>query len=241
MTTQNVKELVEGNKPSVIKIVDESVKNEIVIFKGCYGEAENCLFCNGCRVAYAEEVAKARIEQGEGADISTSHGWTREGLIYLPREHDVFLTKNPPRLGKSWQCDEQSVMRYQLEGSLVSAVKVRNTSIPTNRFGEEELTRYLFGKNAQEYGNFIKEAGIGQMHIDLMRHYLRPEKPFATLLEFGAVLDPNAVPLFQNHSSWIFGESKPDYFLEGKTFGVPLPNRNLIAHLNQNYLGFIEE
>ena len=53
----------------------------------------------------------------------------------------------------------------QVEASLVDALEIKKDAIPTKSFGEDELTRYVFGETAQEYGKFLQEQGITEMRI----------------------------------------------------------------------------
>lgn len=55
----------------------------------------------------------------------------------------------------------------QVEVALKDSLKLPNRDfvIPTNRFGEEEVTSYAFGDSARNYGNFLKDAGIKEMPV----------------------------------------------------------------------------
>ncbi|MAG79178.1 hypothetical protein CMI40_02270 [Candidatus Pacearchaeota archaeon] len=58
----------------------------------------------------------------------------------------------------------------EVEKSLENSINVPydQESIPTNRFGEEEITNFCFGKSAKDYGLFLKDAGINEMALNYL-------------------------------------------------------------------------
>ena len=69
----------------------------------------------------------------------------------------------------------------QLERVLADSVQLSGKSIPTNKFNDNEITKYAFGDIAQKYGEFLGEAGINEMPIWLAD---LQEKPFARKVWF---------------------------------------------------------
>ena len=68
---------------------------------------------------------------------------------------------------------------------------ITRTEIPTNKFKNNELTIFAFGKYAEEYGNFLRDNyGIETMNI---RKKSIKDKPFAEQVGF-YWLDFNAGP-----------------------------------------------
>ena len=130
----------------------------------------------GYRVISLEENARLRIQEGKSADVSRSGNWVREDFLYVPKRDKVIFTKNSPimkhaieatqanRDGKEFYVDEQEVQKALGDSIDVS---YSQKPIPTKRFGENEITVFAFGdeKKAQEYGAFLKEAGISEMPL----------------------------------------------------------------------------
>lgn len=173
----------------IIPLIKPS-KAEVAYAVGDLSNAKNALEANGYRIASVEEIAKARIEQGRDADVSKFSGWTREGLIYT-RKTGMFLTKNSPIMANAKEAtdchrnkNEFYLNQKQLEQAMGDSVRVTDELIPTNRFGENEVTIYLFGKISEKYGEFLKDAGIKEMPIYLTNP---KENPFARPLWFGSL------------------------------------------------------
>ena len=150
-----------------------------------FDKAKETLEKAGYRIISAEENAGLRVQEGAESGISQNGNWTREGFIYVPKK-GIFLTKNSPIMEnptEATNANRQGELYFlndsQVESSLVNAVKVSKTEIPTNRFADEEITSYLFGKNAKQYGQFLKGQGIDEMPIWLAN---LQDKPFATQL-----------------------------------------------------------
>ena len=67
----------------------------------------------------------------------------------------------------------------QLSRALEDSCKITDREIPTNRFKEDPLTVYAFGKTAEDYGLFLKDVKISEMPIWLPigsseKSYTRP-------------------------------------------------------------------
>ena len=117
-----------------------------------FDEGKSALEKARYRIISAEENAKLRVQEGAESYISLNGNWTREGFIYVPKK-GIFLTKNSPIMEnptKAIDANREGGMYFinnsQVESSLVDAVRVSKTEIPTNRFADEEMTSYLFGK-----------------------------------------------------------------------------------------------
>ena len=135
------------------------------------GKAE--LEAQGFPIIPGEENAVLRIQEGKDSFVSQNGNWLREDGIYVPGKGAV-LTKNPPimknpreateahRNGKEFYPTDE-----QIEKALADCVKLEDGNIPTNRFKDDERTVYLFGKHAEAYGDFLKDAKVTEMPVIL--------------------------------------------------------------------------
>lgn len=56
----------------------------------------------------------------------------------------------------------------QVKEALTDSILFKNSkSIPTNRFAEDEITVFAFGKTAENYGKFLEQANIKKISIYL--------------------------------------------------------------------------
>lgn len=140
------------------------------VFDENFSDAKKYLDKDGFKVATLEQVAKLRMQRGRNDDISKCGLWTAEDFIILPNK--VCITKNSIIMRNAEkatlshiQSKEYCLNKKQVDYALANAVQVKDYRIPTNRFGENELTKFCFGKSAQEYGQFLKDAGIEELAI----------------------------------------------------------------------------
>lgn len=128
-------------------------------------------------VISAERNAQLRIQEGKEAFISKNGNWVKEGLIYVPGEDHVYLTKQSPIMIHPKEAtdahrngNEFYQIKEETEKAITDSVKVpyNQEPIPTNGFGEEEITRYVFGETAKSYGEFLRESGISEMPVFLV-------------------------------------------------------------------------
>ena len=137
----------------------------------------------GYDIISLEDNAKLRIAMGTNHSVSQRGNYTREGFLYVPQK-GIFLVKNSPIMAnakEATKCHRNGREFYltgeQVEEALKDSVKIKSgDSIPTKRFGEDELTRYAFGETAQAYGDFLKQAKINEMPVWLASV---EKKPFA--------------------------------------------------------------
>ncbi len=141
----------------------------------------------GEEVISSEQNALLRIQQGTAHDVSRNGNWVREGVLYVPGK-GKFLTKNspimqnPPTATNAHRNETDFYLtERQVEYALEDSVLLSLREIPTNRFGDDEITSYAFGKGAKQYGEFLWEVGINSMHINTAAI---KEKPFARQLWF---------------------------------------------------------
>ena len=148
-----------------------------------FDEAKKELETNGYHVASLEEVAKLRISQGITSHVTNCGSYVREGFIYVP-QRGIFLTKKSPIMTnakKATNCHRNGNDFYltneQVKKALTDSILFKNSkSIPTNRFAEDEITVFAFGKTAENYGKFLEQANIKKISIYLANF---KKKPFA--------------------------------------------------------------
>lgn len=169
------------------------IEIESAVVHAPFDEALETLTENGYDVISLKQNAQLRILQGKDSHISRNGNWTREGFVYIPSK-GIYLTKNSPIMenaGEATQAHRNKkhyfLTNEQVKQALSDSVQIPKNvrQIPTNRFGENEITTYAFGDVAEQYGKFLKGAGIEEMPTWL---YDLQDKPFATQLWFG-VLD----------------------------------------------------
>lgn len=152
-----------------------------------FDKAKEALENKGYKIISLEENAKLRIQEGRNHYVSENGNWTREGIIYLP-DKKIVLTKNSPIIINAKEAtkahrngNEYFLTDEQVEQALKDSVKLSGKSIPTNRFKENEITSYAFRDVAENYGLFLKEAGIEEMPVYLANI---SDKPFARQMWF---------------------------------------------------------
>ena len=148
--------------------------------------------------------------------------WTREGVLYLPQK-GKFLTKDSPILQNPREAVQQYIKRpriawipteEQIERALQDSIQipkeyVQEQLIPTNIFGENPVTKYVFGSAADDYGKFLREARIKNMRIIT--------EPQDYVNQLGK---PLMLPIY-------FGSLTSDSFVDGSTHWCFVNNGNL--------------
>lgn len=136
-----------------------------------FDEAKAELEASGYEIISLEDNAKLRIAKGANREVSLSGNYTKEGFLYVPKK-GIFLVRNSPIMANAKEATdchrngkEFYLTQEQVEKALADSIEVSGKSIPTNRFGDEELTNYAFGKTAKAYGEFLKQAGINEMPV----------------------------------------------------------------------------
>lgn len=82
------------------------------------------------------------------------------------------MTKNSPLVIKPWfpvkaNLSERDyrLKQDQIDKSLEDAIKFKPGIIPTNRFGDEKITSFIFGKKAKNYGDFLNFLNLENFGI----------------------------------------------------------------------------
>lgn len=158
----------------------------------------------GYRIIEPEQFAQLRIAKGANHSVSLNGAYTSMGDVMVPQKGRYiipvsFVMQNPTEATQAHrQSKEFYISNEDAEKALPLGVKVpyNQTSVPTDRFAEDEVTAFVFGKTAKAYGEFLKEAGIQAMPLWFNdEKYINSQKsPFANqlwLLRLDAGLQSN--------------------------------------------------
>ena len=144
------------------------------------------LKAEGLEVITAKQLAEARMLGGVNHPVSRKWTWTAENFNYLPNGDILVASKgfnpllqypveatnchrqNPfmefylsvndtENLRRAASSDVNQAMKFGV--LLLKRSKVLS-DIPVEAFGEEDVTSFLFGDKAEDYGKFLKENGI---------------------------------------------------------------------------------
>ena len=136
-----------------------------------FDKAKQALESEGYKIISLERNAQLRIQQGKDSYISRNGNWVKEGFLILPNDK-FYLTKlspimeNPKEATKAHKNGQEFYLNdNQIQESLEDSVKITDRKIPTKRFGENQLTVYTFGEQAEDYGLFLQDANIEEMPI----------------------------------------------------------------------------
>lgn len=120
-----------------------------------------------------EESANLRSLSVRGSNILYGNV-VREGFLVIPRD-GIFLTKDSPIMHNPEKAVEEnrrkrdySPTKEEIERAKSNSIRIdlgRAPQIPTNRFSQDPITTYLFGKYAEEYGLFLRERNVLEMPI----------------------------------------------------------------------------
>ena len=139
-----------------------------------FDEAKAELESAGYEIISLPQFAKLRMEQGKDSHVANYGDYVREGFLYVPKKGKFLVRKSPimTNAKEATQCHRKGNEFYltdkQVEESLADSIEVKlkdGETIPTKRFGDNELTAYAFGENAKAYGEFLNEAGIKEMPV----------------------------------------------------------------------------
>jgi len=138
--------------------------------------------------------AGLRMQQGKDHHVSLYGNCVKEGALYVPRK-GRFITRCSPVLDhprKATQAHRNGeryfVSNDQARRTIEDSIQISYDllGIPTNRFDEDAITRFCFGKNAKDYGLFLKDVGILEMPLwfNKEENVQEQKKPYANQLWF---------------------------------------------------------
>ena len=158
----------------VIQDIQYGQVNLSAYIEASFDEAKEALEKKGYEIISLQENAKLRIQEGKNSHISREGNFVKEGIISIPKKGN-FLTKNSPVLKNPREAYEAHgyfksefyISNKEVEKAMQNSVQVpyNKFSVPTNRFGQDKITVFVFGETAKEYGKFLKEAGISKMSL----------------------------------------------------------------------------
>jgi hypothetical protein len=164
-----------------------------------FDEALSAIESKDGKIITLNQLAYARMQKNSNHSLSQNGSYVKEGILYAPNvEHkrillrDSLVLKNPVvatsvhRSGEEYLLGKDFNVNEFLEKlSKGNYLLLDNTNpVPTNRFGEDERMVWAFGKIAQEYGLFLKDAGISQtgFYTDGNEHIKSQGQPYANQL-----------------------------------------------------------
>ena len=147
----------------------------------------------GYRIIEPEQFAQLRIANGANHSVSLNGAYTSMGDVMIPQKGRFltqvpFVTRDPTESTQAHrQGKEVFISKEDAESALtLGSVKVpyNQSSVPTDRFAEDPITAFVFGKTAKAYGEFLKENGIKAMPLWFNdEKYINSQKsPFANQL-----------------------------------------------------------
>jgi len=140
---------------------------------GPFDQTLKILESQGYKLISLEDNAGLRIQEGKNHDVSKNGNRVKEGVLHVPGE-GRFITRHSPVLDNPRKATQAQVngkeyfmsnnqVRKALEDSVYVPYDV--IGISTEGFGEDAIAIFCFGKNAKDYGLFLKDAGIYNMPI----------------------------------------------------------------------------
>lgn len=175
------------------------------IYEAPFDKAKKAIELRGYEIISLEDNARLRIQEGKDSSASQDGNRTREGVIYVPNE-GVFLTKNSPIMDNAEEAtachrnlEEFYLNDEQVEKSLMDAINISTKRIPANRLKDDEITVYVFGDVAEQYGMFLEETGIMEVSgrkeiaIDALQFVELQDRPFARQVYFAPIPNRSAI------------------------------------------------
>ncbi len=153
------------------------------------------LEANNYKIISVEQNAELRIQEGKDASVSTKGNRTREGFIWVPKEDSLYFTFNSLIMDSPSEATRENrkgrqfyIKDKQKAKALLKSVKINynKESVPVKELHNDEVTAQIFGKSAQKYGEFLKDAGINEVPFWFFdKDYVKSQDgPFVTQLWF---------------------------------------------------------
>jgi len=147
---------------------------KVYLIERPFDESLNALKEQNAKIVSGRDLAYARITQGAKDHVSTYGSYIKQGFLYVPKKGLSLVAESPILASseKATNCHRNGKEFYptskQVEKALAKSVKVPYdlTAVPTNRFGENEVTVFLFEDLAEKYGGFLREhCRINEMPV----------------------------------------------------------------------------
>ncbi|MEK6858758.1 MAG: hypothetical protein AABX53_02500 [Nanoarchaeota archaeon] len=169
-----------------VEVEAEHNSNSLIYKIAPWGTAVKSLYDAGAKVISSRDLADARIALGSQSSVSANGSYTKEGFIYVADQKplvvaespllDVMLARGASDAHKAEsevfydakdvfaQLDEDANKAPQ-DRRVLRLKKDKSYSVPTNRFGEDELALFLFKDRATAYGTFLRSNDIKDMPV----------------------------------------------------------------------------
>mgnify|MGYP001610420532 CR=1 FL=1 len=174
---------------------------DIVIGNGNLETNLHLFRMNNYQMISLEDMVRLSLDGTKtSVHANTKIGWVKEGIIYLPNG-DIFITKNSPildNLGNAAAYNKVHKEYYlspeDIKKALSNAIKIKlpkNTSclelpdIESCEFGKNEITKFLYGQFATQYGEHLSKVGVKGILFHFYEHPVK--QPFARQLYISGV------------------------------------------------------
>jgi hypothetical protein len=114
-----------------------------------------------------EQFAQHRIAEGANHSVSLNGAYTSMGSLMVPKRGRFLVVQslvmqNPSkateahRTGNEFYVSDNDAEKSLASGSV--AIPYAQSAVPFERFADDPITAFVFGKTAGEYGAFLKES-----------------------------------------------------------------------------------
>jgi hypothetical protein len=114
-----------------------------------------------------EQFAQHRIAEGANHSVSLNGAYTSMGSLMVPKRGRFLVVQslvmqNPSkaieahRIGNEFYVSDNDAEKSLASGSV--AIPYAQSAVPFERFADDPITAFVFGKTAGEYGAFLKES-----------------------------------------------------------------------------------
>ena len=171
-----------------------------------FNEALESLKEEKADIISSRELAYARVKEGRNSSLSNYGCYTREGFLYLKNE-PVLLALDSPLLdlelaekaveankkGKYFSTNKEVYKKYREQAEkekkenpenrkVLVLPERKNYEIPINSFNNNDLIRFLFKDQAENYGKFLIENKIKEIPVWLVnKNYIGSQEGTALI------------------------------------------------------------
>jgi len=147
--------------------------NRILYVEAPFDKALEAIESKGGKIITAKQFADARMQYDTNNSLSTNGSYIKEGNLFVPNnKHKRILLRNSLVLKNPAEATQahREGKEYAIPGTVDSVLgKLKDgkdylvldslDAVPTDRFGEDERMKFLFGESAQDYGLWLKDKG----------------------------------------------------------------------------------
>ncbi len=136
----------------------------------------------GGEIITAEELACMRLRKSPKNPLFVNSSFVKEGSLFVPSARhkryllrDSLVLRHPSKAVEAHNASKEYTLgsAFNVQRFLGNLDKSEYfvmddlSDVPAVRFGEDERTVWLFGKQAKDYGLYLADAKISQLHFDL--------------------------------------------------------------------------